>query len=303
MTEKGPIRACDGVDLLMDRGQTLGVAGESGCGKTTMALSIIDLLPINGRVVRGEILFKGENIVGKPRKEMKKLRWNQISMIFQGAMNALNPVMKISEQIVEAIVTHQGRTSVEAQERACELFELMGLDVTRIDHYPHEFSGGMKQRALIAMALACDPELVIADEPTTALDVVIAGQILTLIKEIQTNLELSMMVISHDLSALGEICDRIAIMYAGKLAELGDTADLFADPIHPYAKGLIGAFIPLDGAREALKTIPGIPPDLLQPPSGCRFHPRCPLAEAICSQKEPILREVTKDRWAACHLV
>lgn len=303
MTEKGPIRACDGVDLFMERGLTLGVAGESGCGKTTMALSIIGLLPTNGRVVRGEILFKGENLVGKTRTEMKQLRWSQISMIFQGAMNALNPVMKISKQIEEAIVTHQERTPLEARERVSELFELMGLDVTRIDNYPHEFSGGMKQRALIAMALACDPELVIADEPTTALDVVIAGQILTLIKEIQKNLELSMMVISHDLSALGEICDRIAIMYAGKLVELGNTVNLFAKPLHPYAKGLIGAFIPLDGRREALKTIPGVPPDLLQPPSGCRFHPRCPLAEAICSQKEPILREVEKNCWAACHLV
>lgn len=303
MTEKGPIRACDGVDLFMERGLTLGVAGESGCGKTTMALSIIGLLPTNGRVVRGEILFKGENLVKKTRTEMKQLRWRQISMIFQGAMNALNPVMKISEQIEEAIVTHQERTPLEARERASELFELMGLDVTRIDNYPHEFSGGMKQRALIAMALACDPELVIADEPTTALDVVIAGQILTLIKKIQKDLELSMMVISHDLSALGEICDRIAIMYAGKLAELGDTVDLFAEPLHPYAKGLIGAFIPLDGRRETINTIPGVPPDLLQPPSGCRFHPRCPLAEAICSQKEPILREVGKGRWVACHLV
>ncbi|MFX0194877.1 MAG: ABC transporter ATP-binding protein [Candidatus Hodarchaeota archaeon] len=303
MTEKGPIRACDGVDLFMERGLTLGVAGESGCGKTTLALSIIGLLPTNGRVVRGEILFKGENLVGKTRTEMKQLRWNQISMIFQGAMNALNPVMKISEQIEEAIVTHQERTPLEARDRASELFELMELDVERIDNYPHEFSGGMKQRALIAMALACDPELVIADEPTTALDVVIAGQILTLIKEIQKDLELSMMVISHDLSALGEICDRIAIMYAGKLAELGETADLFAKPLHPYAKGLIEAFIPLDGRREALKTIPGVPPDLLKPPSGCRFHPRCPLAEAICSQKEPILRVIEKDRWAACHVV
>lgn len=303
MTEKGPIRACDGVDLIMDRGQALGVAGESGCGKTTMALSIIGLLPMNGRVMSGEILFKGENLVGKTRKELKKIRWSQISMIFQGAMNALNPVIKISDQIEEAIMTHQGSTPHEARERASELFELMGLDIARIDHYPHEFSGGMKQRALIAMALACDPELVIADEPTTALDVVITGQILTLIKKIQSNLELSMMVISHDLSALGEICDRIAIMYAGKLVELGDTVDLFAKPLHPYAKGLIGAFIPLDGARKTLKTIPGVPPDLLHPPSGCRFHPRCPLAEAICSQKEPILREVGKDRWAACHLM
>jgi len=287
----------------MDRGQALGVAGESGCGKTTMALSIIGLLPTNGRVVSGEILFKGENIVGKTRKELKKIRWSQISMIFQGAMNALNPVMKISEQIEEAILTHQGGTPLEAKERAGELFELMGLDITRIDNYPHEFSGGMKQRALIAMALACNPDLVIADEPTTALDVVIAGQILTLIKEIQHDLALSMMVISHDLSALGEICDRIAIMYAGKLVELGDTTALFSKPLHPYAQGLIRAFIPLDGPRKALETIPGIPPNLLHPPSGCRFHPRCPLAEKICSQKEPVFKEVEKDRWAACHLV
>ena len=303
MTEKGPVRACDGVDLLMDQGQALGVAGESGCGKTTMALSIIGLLPTNGRVVSGEILFKGENIVGKTRKELKKIRWSQISMIFQGAMNALNPVMKISEQIEEAILTHQGGTPLEAKERAGELFELMGLDITRIDNYPHEFSGGMKQRALIAMALACNPDLVIADEPTTALDVVIAGQILTLIKEIQHDLALSMMVISHDLSALGEICDRIAIMYAGKLVELGDTAALFSKPLHPYAQGLIGAFIPLDGARKTLETIPGVPPNLLHPPSGCRFHPRCPLAKEICSQKEPVFKEVEKDHWAACHLV
>lgn len=303
MTEKGPVRACDGVDLLMDRGQALGVAGESGCGKTTMALSIIGLLPTNGRVVSGEILFKGENIVGKTRKELKKIRWSQISMIFQGAMNALNPVMKISEQIEEAILTHQGGTPLEAKERAGELFELMGLDITRIDNYPHEFSGGMKQRALIAMALACNPDLVIADEPTTALDVVIAGQILTLMKEIQHDLALSMMVISHDLSALGEICDRIAIMYAGKLVELGDTAALFSKPLHPYAQGLIGAFIPLDGARKTLETIPGVPPNLLHPPSGCRFHPRCPLAKEICSQKEPVFKEVEKDHWAACHLV
>jgi len=301
-TMEGTVKAVDGVSFQVREGEVLGLAGESGCGKTTVALSIMKLLPPNGRIVDGRILFRGEDLVRKDRLEMKKIRWKRISMIFQGAMNALNPVLRIEEQITEAILTHENVSRAEARRRAEKLFSLVGLDPSRIRDYPHEFSGGMKQRVMIAMALACNPDLVIADEPTTALDVVVKGQILTLINDLKERLNLSMIIITHDLSAIYEVCDRVAVMYAGKLVEVCDRSSFFHKPLHPYSRGLLQAFPSIRGHSERLSPIPGSPPDLINPPTGCRFHPRCPEAQPICRKEEPPMVQVGEGWMVACHL-
>jgi peptide/nickel transport system ATP-binding protein len=216
-------------------------------------------------------------------------------------MNSLTPVYKVGEQISEAILTHEDVTKEEAADRAAKLISLVGIDPSRADHYPHEFSGGMKQRAMTAMALACQPDLVIADEPTTALDVIVQAQVHRLLKDLQNQLKLSLILISHDLSVVSEICERVAIMYAGKIVEFGRTSEIFANPIHPYTVGLLGAFPNIDGKRRRLSSISGFPPDLLEPPPACRFHPRCPISRTICTQKEPMLEEKKPGRLAACH--
>jgi peptide/nickel transport system ATP-binding protein len=234
----------------------------------------------------------------------QKVRWKRISIVFQGAMNALNPVYRISDQITEAIMFHEPDVRRnEAIERTEKLFELVGLEASRIDNYPHEFSGGMKQRAMIAMALACNPELLIADEPGTALDVIVQAQTLKLLRQLKDELGLSMVVITHDLSIISEICDTTAIMYAGKVVEFGSIVDIFKNPLHPYTKGLIGAFPDIQASRTKMKSIPGFPPDLLTPPHGCRFHPRCPFAMDTCREKEPARNEIEKEHYVACHLV
>ena len=251
----------------------------------------------------GEILFKGKNLIPLNEEEMRKIRWKHISIVFQGAMNALNPVFRVGDQIVEAIRTHEPHISKEeAMERAKELLELVGLKASRAYDYPHEFSGGMRQRALIAMALSCNPDLLIADEPGTALDVIVQAQILKLLKELRDRLNLSMILITHDLSIIAETCDTVAIMYAGKIVEAGKVIDIFKDPLHPYTKGLIGAFPSLKGERRRMASIPGSPPDLLYPPEGCRFHPRCSYAMEICKKAEPPLVKIG-NRYVACHLV
>jgi len=216
-------------------------------------------------------------------------------------MNSLTPVYKVGEQISEAILTHEDVSKEEAADRAANLLSMVGIDPSRSKHYPHEFSGGMKQRAMTAMALACDPDLVIADEPTTALDVIVQAQVHRLLKDLQDRLKLSLILISHDLSVVSEICQRTAIMYAGEIVEYGRTSDIFREPVHPYTVGLLSAFPNIDGKKRRLSAIPGFPPDLLHPPSGCRFHPRCPIAREVCQEKQPKLEQKKKDRLAACH--
>jgi len=283
----------------------MGLAGESGCGKTTLALSILRILPPGGTILGGKILLENANILTLNEQEMReKIRWKKISLVFQGAMNALNPVFNVGDQIVEAITTHEPGTSrSEAVERVRKLLGLVGIEASRLDNYPHELSGGMKQRAVIAMALACNPKLLIADEPGTALDVIVQAQTLKLLIKLQQELNLSMILITHDLSIIAETCQKLAIMYAGKLVEYGDAVVIFKEPVHPYTQGLISAFPDITGPRTRMKSIPGSPPDLLYPPTGCRFHPRCTYALDICKKKEPILARIGKDHFIACHLV
>jgi len=304
-TMSGYVRAAENVNLILEKGEALGLAGESGCGKTTVAMSILRLLPPNGKIMKGKIIFKGQDILSISEAELRKnVRWKGISIVFQGAMNALNPVYTIESQIVEAIRVHEPETSKkEAQERAAKLFELVGLDPSRTKNYPHEFSGGMRQRAMIAMALACNPDIVIADEPGTALDVIVQAQILKLMKELQKRLNLSLIIITHDLSMMSEICDKLAIMYAGKLVEYGDVVTMFKKPLHPYTKALISAFPNLLEKKRKMESIPGSPPNLLSPPPGCRFNPRCPYAMDICRKKEPEFKDIGKEHYVACHLV
>ncbi|MHA1721815.1 MAG: ABC transporter ATP-binding protein [Candidatus Baldrarchaeia archaeon] len=302
LTDEGQVKAVDGVSFAMERGETLGLAGESGCGKTTLALTITRLLPRNARVISGEIYFDGVEILSLDEEEFRKIRWKDISIIFQEAMNALNPVRRVGDQIVEAILLHENVAREEAVDRVMNALEMVGIDRERFWHYPHEFSGGMRQRALIAMALVCNPKLVIADEPVTALDVMVRAQVLKLIKELQSKMELSMILITHDLSVIAETCDRVAIMYAGKIVEIGDVISIFKDPKHPYTKGLIKAFPSIYGPRELPASISGTPPDLLNPPSGCRFHPRCPHVMDICKVEEPEMKRINGKRYVACHL-
>jgi len=300
-TPDGTVRAIDGVSLRLEKGHALGLVGESGCGKTTVALSSLKLLPSNARI-EGEITLDGENLVIKTDEEMNRIRWKRISLVFQGAMNALNPVFKVGDQIVEAITTHnRSIPKSHAVERMRELLELVGVDPSRAQDFPHEFSGGMKQRAVIAMALSCDPDILIADEPTTALDVITQARILELIRDLQTKLGLSLIVITHDLSLPAEICTEIAIMYAGKIVESGSTSSIYSDPMHPYTKALLGAFPSILGPIRKMDTLPGFPPDLRSPSLGCRLYPRCPIAEDQCKEKEPELVEVKPGHYVACY--
>ncbi|MFQ6053988.1 MAG: ABC transporter ATP-binding protein [Candidatus Bathyarchaeia archaeon] len=302
-TLSGPIRAVDDVDFWIEEGMSCGLAGESGCGKSTMALSIMRLLTPPGRVVGGEIILDREDILRMSEEEIRDVRWSKVSMIFQGAMNALNPVHKVGSQIVEAITNHKDVSKKEAWERARELLELVGIDGSRARDYPHEFSGGMKQRVMIAMALALEPKLLIADEPTTALDVVVQRQIINLLKSLKSKLGLSVLLISHDLGIMSEMSNTIGIMYAGKIVENAPTEAIFTSPLHPYTQGLLSSRPMLRGPITRLRSIPGLPPDLLQPPAGCRFHPRCPYAMEKCTKLEPELLEIEKGHYAACHLL
>ena len=303
-TLRGPVHAVENVNFKVEKGEALGLAGESGCGKTTIALSLLRILPWNGRIVNGEIFFKDKDITKMTEDQLRKeIRWKGISLIFQGAMNALNPVYRIEEQIVEAIKTHEPQVKKrEAKERTAKLFEMVGIEPSRAKNYPHEFSGGMRQRAMIAMALACNPSLLIADEPGTALDVIVQAQVLKLISELKDKLNLAIIIITHDLSIISETCDKMAVMYAGKIVELGDVMSLFKKPLHPYTQGLISAFPNLKAKKQEMISIPGSPPNLLNPPPGCRFHPRCSFAMDICKKEEPAVIEISQGHYVACHL-
>lgn len=303
-TLRGFVKAVDNVSFEVDKGEALGLAGESGCGKTTAALSILRTLPPAGKIIDGKIIYEGMDLTKLNEEQIREnIRWKGISIVFQGAMNALNPVYKISDQIAEAIKIHEHDvTKEEITTRTKKLFELVGLDPARIDNYPHEFSGGMRQRAMIAMALACNPKLLIADEPGTALDVIVAAQVLKLLKELKKKLNLSMIIITHDLSIIAETCEKAAIMYAGKIVEYGDTVTVFKSPLHPYTQGLMAAFPGLKEHKTRLTSIPGSPPDLLNPPSGCRFHPRCKYAMDICKKTEPEFLAQPNKHYVACHL-
>jgi len=301
-TMKGNVKAVNDVSLKVARGEVLGLAGESGCGKTTLGLSLMKILPSNGWIESGQIIFKGRNIVDLPESEMKKIRWKEISMIFQGAMNALNPVIKVGDQVAEVLMLHEGMTKEEALEVVRELFIQVGLEPGRVNAYPHQLSGGMKQRVVIAMALALRPSLVIADEPTTALDVTIQAQILDLLKKLQRRFGVSVIYITHDLAVLAEVANKVAIMYAGYIMEYGDVVSIFKEPIHPYTKGLIGSIPSISRIKKRRKlfSIPGAPPDLRQMAPGCPFAPRCPLAKDICRKEVPEPREINK-QIVRCH--
>lgn len=302
-TIRGYVKAVDNVSFDVKRQESVGLAGESGCGKTSTALAILRLLPSNARIVEGSITFAGEDIVKMKESEVReRVRWKKISMIFQGAMNALHPTYTVGHQIAEAMLKHEDVNKKEALERAGKLLELVGIDRDKTSRYPHELSGGMKQRAVTAMALACNPELIIADEPTTALDVIVQAQVLKAIKELQSRLDLSWMLITHDLSMIAETCTKAAIMYAGKIVEYGDVVSIFKEPLHPYTEKLITAFPSILGPKTELSSIHGTPPDLLHPPPGCRFHPRCSYAMEICKTKEPSLVESGTHQYVACHL-
>ncbi len=302
-TLSGVVKAVDDVSFTVEKGETLGIAGESGSGKSTVAFSIMAMPPPPGRIVSGDIILDGVNIVKMKESELrKKIRWKKVSMVFQGAMNALNPVYTVGYQIAEPLILHGGMDEKEAMERVSELLEMVGLDPEIAKRYPHELSGGQKQRVVIAMALALEPPLVIADEPTTALDVVVQAQIMNLLKKLKWEKKISMIFISHDLSVIAEVADKIAIMYGGKIVEYGPADKVYKEPKHPYTRLLLKSIPRLRGPIEKLEYIPGVPPDLRSPPPGCRFHPRCPYRIDPCDKEEPPLIEIEKDHYVACWL-
>jgi oligopeptide/dipeptide ABC transporter ATP-binding protein len=298
----GRVEAVRGVSFAMNDGEALGIAGESGCGKTTMALSLVRLLPENGRVVDGTVRLFGIDLVPKTERQLLRYRWREIAIVFQGAMNALNPVRRVRDQIAEPIELRLGLPRDTSRARAGELLELVGIPRKRGGAYPHELSGGMRQRVMIAMALACDPALVIGDEPTTALDVMVQAQILELLEQLRRDLGLSQLLITHDLSVIAETCDRVLVMYAGKVAEEGPVQRVFAAPRHPYTQKLLSSFPNLRADRRNLDVIPGAPPDLRHPPVGCPFAPRCPAVMAVCTEVMPPEVHFADGVRVACHL-
>ena len=306
-TNRGDIRAVDGVSLSLDAGETLGVVGESGCGKTMLALSIMRLIPTNGRIAEGRILFDGLDLLSLPEEGMREKRGSDIAMIFQEPMTSLNPVLRIGDQIAEAIRLHQKVPAKEALTRSVGLLDEVGIPQSerRVKDYPHQLSGGMRQRVMIAMAMSCHPRLLLADEPTTALDVTIQAQILNLISNLKEKNNMAVILITHDLGVVAEAAQKVAVMYAGKIVETSDVEKLFANPLHPYTRGLIESRpsgcsgIATDNDAR-LKTIRGTVPSLYELPSGCRFSERCDLAENICRGAEPELVEIEKGHFAAC---
>lgn len=301
-TEEGYVHAVDGVSLSLEKNETLGLVGESGSGKTTIAESINGVLPDNAEIVDGSVMYDGVDLTEISDKELRKYRWNDVALVPQSAMNAFDPVYTVEEQIVEVIRAHEPDTSkTEAKERASELFEFVDLNPERVSDYPHQFSGGMRQRAAIALALALDPPIVLADEPTTALDVIIQDQILNRITELQDETDSSMIMITHDISVVSETCDKIAVVYGGRVVEYADTESVIMDPHHPYTLGLRNAFPTIEEGEQELISIPGSPPELVDPEEGCRFAERCPFAQEECFEKTPEPQEVEDGHVVECH--
>ncbi|AFG36600.1 ABC transporter ATP-binding protein [Spirochaeta africana] len=300
-TDEGVVTAVENLDLSLKKGETLGLVGETGAGKTTTALAVMRLVPDPpGRVTEGEILFHGENLLTKKLDKIRTIRGNKISMIFQDPMTSLNPVLTVGFQIEEAVMLHQGLSRADARLRAKEMLKIVGIPAERTDDYPHEFSGGMRQRVGIAIALSCNPELLIADEPTTALDVTIQAQVLDLMKELREEFQTSMILITHDLGVVSEVCDHVAIMYAGTVVETADVKSLFENPKHPYTRGLFGSIPSLDEDVDRLSPIQGLMPDPTDLPTGCKFHPRCPMAKPICRERVPAATEAAPGHSVHC---
>lgn len=299
-TPSGIFRAVDNLNFHLDTGKSLGLVGESGCGKTTTMLSLLRLLPENGRIVSGEVIFKGKNLLHLPVPELRKIRWKEISIIFQGAMNALNPVRTVADQIAETLIHHNITPRSEVNKEVYRLLDMVGVSKSRASQYPHQYSGGMRQRAMIAMALACRPKIIFADEPTTALDVMIQAQMLDLLQELQEELDLSIIMVTHDLGVVAELCDDVLVMYGGRLIEYGSSDAIYNHAQHPYTQRLLTAFPDIENPRAELSAIPGYPPPLNNLPPGCIFEPRCLVAEKICSQKTPKEYEVSPDHIASC---
>jgi len=305
LTDDGEVEAVRGLSFTLDSGKSLGIVGESGCGKSVTALSIMGLLQHPARIKAGEVLFEGRDLLRLSAREMMKIRGREIAMIFQEPMTALNPVFTIGSQIIEAITLHQGLTKEEAAKKAQELLTLVGIPApeVRVNDYPHQLSGGMRQRAMIAMALSCKPALLIADEPTTALDVTIQAQILALVKDLQRRFHMAMMLITHDLGVIAEVVDDVAVMYAGRIVEYTGTAQLFENPLHPYTVGLLNSMPRLGkggGGDRHLNTIPGSVPRFLDHITGCTFAERCPRASDECREREPDFREIEEGHWVSC---
>ena len=299
--EGGTVHAVEGLNLTLGRGESLGFVGETGAGKTTTALGIMRLIPNPpGKIKSGEIIFNGENLLAKSEAEMRKIRGEKIAMIFQDPMTSLNPVITVDKQIAEMISLHKNVSKSEALKLAGDMLELVGIRRERMHDYPHQFSGGMKQRVVIAIALACDPELLIADEPTTALDVTIQAQVLELMKELKQKFSASMILITHDLGIVADICDKVAIMYAGRVVEYADKRSLYTNPVHPYTRGLFRSVPDIEEDVDELPVIPGLMPDPVNLPSGCAFHPRCSMAVDECRNSRPKMIEAEEGHFAAC---
>jgi peptide/nickel transport system ATP-binding protein len=298
---RAEITAVDRASFDLAPGSILGLVGDSGCGKTTLARSLTRVLADNARIAGGQALFMGRDIMTLPERQMNALRWREIAFIPQSAMNSLDPVYTVGSQLAEVLVMRGGMTRSAARKRSQELFEWVGIEWNRLDDYPHQFSGGMRQRVAIALALALNPKLVIADEPVTALDVIVQRQILDQLKELQSRLGISVILVTHDISVVAYVCDRVAVMYAGRVAEAGPMAATLTEPTHPYTMGLRNAFPDLAGAAGQLTPIEGAPPNLMYPPPGCRFAPRCPFAKSLCTASDPQPVDVGNGHIAACH--
>jgi len=300
-TRKGYLKAVEGVSFNLEEGQSLGLVGESGCGKTTIGMALMGLLPPNGSVRKGRILFEQKDTLKMSDEEIRRIRWRKMAMIFQAAMNALNPVQRVGNQIAEAILVHDSSLEKgDALAQVEDLFDLVGMPKERLRDYPHQYSGGMKQRAIIAMALACHPKLIIADEPTTALDVIVQDQILEKVRELQREFNIGIIFISHDISIVADMCHDIGVMYAGQLVELGPWEMVFESPVHPYTKALLSSFPTLSGKKSDLMPIPGETPNLIMPPAGCRFCDRCTEADTFCKTTPPEWVDIGLGHMALC---